>query len=115
MAAFTKGDSRINRNGRPRKDQAITDLIRKELNHKGADGIPKKKTVVKKLIDLALSGDVPALKYLVDRVDGKPVETVDMSAEVNADMGITQMSREERTEYIKKLLDELGYVYRGTK
>jgi hypothetical protein len=73
---FVKGQSG-NPQGRPRSGQALTDIIRKELSKKNTAGIPKKKAVALKLIDLALEGDVAALRYLIDRLDGKPKETVD--------------------------------------
>jgi hypothetical protein len=73
---FEKGDARINRRGRPKKGQALTDILNFQLDQKTGDGKFLRETIAEKLIDLALSGDVPALKYLVDRVDGKPRETL---------------------------------------
>ena len=58
----------INRNGRPPKDQSVTDLLRETVN---------KQDLVDKLVEIAVEkGDIQALKYAIDRMDGKPTETV---------------------------------------
>jgi hypothetical protein len=116
MAAFTKNDSRINRNGRPRKGQSLTEALEKELRKKRETGKTGRAELARVLVDLAINGrDVAALRYIYDRIDGKPVESIDMAAAVNADVGVTQMSREEREAHIKKLLEELGYAHVGTE
>ncbi len=53
--------------GRPPKDEALTDVLR---------GLVDKEDIAKKLIEVANKGDVGALKYVYDRLDGKPRETV---------------------------------------
>jgi len=74
MGQFVKGDPRINRRGRPKKGQTITDILGLLLDRE-KDGELRRVTVAEKLIELAIKGDVAALKYLVDRLDGKPRET----------------------------------------
>lgn len=59
-----------NPQGRPKKGEALTDVLRSKVD---------KETIAEKLIELAMSGDVQALKYVYDRVDGKPVETVNQT------------------------------------
>ena len=62
------GDNPQNRrNGRPPKEQALTDVLRSKID---------KDAVAEKLIEMAMvKGDISALKYVFDRVDGKPTET----------------------------------------
>jgi hypothetical protein len=69
----------INRKGRPKKGTTMTDLLWKELREgvvelTDADNqtlvVSKKQAVAYKLIDLALLGDLPAIKYIFDRIDG---------------------------------------------
>jgi hypothetical protein len=64
---WEKGKS-ANPNGRPKKGQAVTDLLRETAD---------KQALVDKLIELALDkGDIQALKYAIDRMDGKPTEII---------------------------------------
>lgn len=66
-----------NPRGRPPKDRALADLLRRELRKKGPDGRTNNAAVVDGLIALARNGSVEAIKVVFDRVDGKlptPVE-----------------------------------------
>ena len=57
--------------GRPPKGEALTEILRSKLD---------KHAVAEKLIEMAMEkGDLAALKYIYDRVDGKPVETVNQT------------------------------------
>ena len=80
--AYAKGQSG-NPNGRPKIGAGLTDLLRKELNKAGEDKIPLKKKLVRKLIDKAIEGDPACLKYVIDRLDGKPTETIAASVQGN--------------------------------
>jgi hypothetical protein len=111
---FKKGHSG-NPRGRPRSGQAMTDFIRRELSHKDANGVPQKRAVARKLIDLALAGDIHAMKYLIDRIDGKPKEMVDMAAKVNTNTEVVKMSREERMKYIIETVGKMEFVYTGKR
>ena len=57
-----------NPNGRPKKGKSLTEAIER--------GIPYD-LVVKKLKELVMAGDVAAIKYVCDRVDGRPRETLE--------------------------------------
>jgi hypothetical protein len=86
---FVKGDSRINRKGRPKKGQSLTDILDWALDQKRK--IKNKETgeekslllrqmLAQRLINKAVDeGDVPAIKYIFDRLDGRPKETIEMS------------------------------------
>lgn len=57
--------------GRPKKGEALTDILRQKLD---------KEAVAEKLITFAMErDDLVALKYIYDRIDGKPVETVNQT------------------------------------
>jgi hypothetical protein len=74
---FVKNDSRINRKGRPRKGQSLTDILSLRLDEKDETGKLKRQAVVDGLIEAAIGGDVTALRYVFDRIDGKPVEKME--------------------------------------
>ena len=79
---FEKGDNRINRKGRPKKGTALTDILNYKLDTADNTGKMKREAVAEKIIELAICGDVTALKYIFDRVDGKPKESIEIDADV---------------------------------
>lgn len=77
---WEKGQSG-NPKGRPPKEYCFTDLIKEQGNLKDVtvqDGekISRKDALITKLWAMAMGGDVAAMKYLMDRVDGKPLQQV---------------------------------------
>jgi hypothetical protein len=56
---------------------------------------------------------------LIDRIDGKPKEMVDMATEVNTNTTVVsevvKMSREERMKYIIETVGRMGFVYTGKR
>ena len=80
---FDKRPQDINRKGRPPKEYCLTDILKEQGNMEDveiADGvkIARKEAIAQKLWSLAMSGDVNALKYIYDRVDGKPRQSLDI-------------------------------------
>jgi len=73
---FEKGDARINRKGRPKKGQALTDILNYKLDLKNESGKLRREAIAEKLILLAEGGDFHALRYLIDRLDGRPRESL---------------------------------------
>jgi hypothetical protein len=73
---FVRNDSRINRKGRPKKGECMTDILNLKLDQKNTSGKLLREAVAEKLIALAEGGDIAAIKYIMDRVDGKPRETI---------------------------------------
>jgi hypothetical protein len=72
---FEKGQSG-NPRGRPRKKRSLTEALEKELGKKRATGKTGKAELARTLVDLALDGDATAIRYVFDRTDGRPKETV---------------------------------------
>lgn len=74
---FEQGDKRINRRGRPKKGQSLTDILNYTLDQKDEkSGKLRREVIAEKLLALAESGDVMAIRYVMDRIDGKPRETI---------------------------------------
>lgn len=70
---FQPGNN-ANPRGRPRKNETMTAALRGALAEKTADGWPRRKAIAKKLAELAERGDMDAIRYVFDRIDGKSVE-----------------------------------------
>jgi len=69
-----------NPNGRPKKTRCLTHALT-EYGKRIVDAPEGQKAtlqelLVKTLWNLALGGDLMAIKYIFDRIDGKPVETM---------------------------------------
>lgn len=61
-----RGDkANINKDGRPPKGQALTEILRAKID---------KDEIAEMLIAKVREGDLGAIKYVYDRIDGKPTE-----------------------------------------
>ena len=79
MGAFEKNDSRINRNGRPKKGKSLTEALEKAMNRKTAEGKKNYDALADTLVKLAIEDkNITAIKYIMDRIDGKPTETINI-------------------------------------
>jgi len=86
---FVKNDPRINRNGRPKKGECMTDILNRALDQErkikeGETGKEKililRHALAEKLISKAVDeGDITAIKYIFDRLDGKPKESIELT------------------------------------
>ena len=77
---FEKGKSG-NPNGRPKKGESITDALMTylaEVKYGKGDG---KRALAEKLFALAMDGDVSAIKYIMDSVDGAPRQIAEVKQE----------------------------------
>ena len=86
---FEKNDPRINRKGRPKKGECMTDILNWALDQKRTikdSGTGEEKSLLlrhilaEKLISKAVDdGDVAAIKYIYDRLDGRPKESIELT------------------------------------
>jgi len=73
-----------NLNGRPKKNASLTEMLAKYGNKKVVapeypeiNGLRLKDALAKRLWQLAVySKDLPSIKYIFDRIDGKPAQTI---------------------------------------
>jgi hypothetical protein len=74
---FQKGQSG-NPHGRPRIDQSVTPHIRRLLQEKRA-GRTRAEHVATTLVDMAENGDLNAIRTVLERIDGKVMDQVDVT------------------------------------
>lgn len=87
--AFKPGSSG-NPAGRPKLGESFTDIIRERVNVvKGKNGDRIADQIIDKLIARALKGDTKAAAYLIDRVDGKSNQSMDIGLKENTDLNIS--------------------------
>lgn len=72
-----------NPNGRPPRDWTVKGLIEDALEEQDETGVPYKKAVTNKLRQLALKGDIQAIKEIHNRLDGMATQDVKLDATVN--------------------------------
>lgn len=76
---FVKGDPRINRSGRPRKGDSISEYFR---NHVKCEEIKQQ------IVDRAAQGDEAFVKMFIEYGFGKPVSSVELSGPDGGDIQI---------------------------
>ena len=81
---FAKGESG-NPHGRPRKGETMTDILRQisaeSISEKGGGKVEIKTAMARKLVAMALGGDLSAIKYVYDRIDGFPTQAIQQQDE----------------------------------
>lgn len=79
MSKFKKGQSG-NPKGRPKKEESITSLLRDKLSKKTGES---RKTaadqIAAKLVDMAISGNMDAIREISNRVYGRPKQTSEIT------------------------------------
>lgn len=86
--------------GRPKgstKPKIMADALVVALNREADEGKTRKLAkIAEKLVDLAESGDVAAIREVFDRVDGKPHQSMDVDAALNGELRLRWMNQAEQ-------------------
>ena len=69
---FKKTGADANPKGRPKRDWTVAGLIELAMEAEKETGVPYKKAVYDKLVKMADSGDIQAIKEVNQRLDGMP-------------------------------------------
>lgn len=129
--AALKGRPSNNPNGRPRKAQGLTDLLRTYLDKKDpADKVARKQLMVEELYRRAMGGwavdplddthmvyvrgSDEMLRYAFDRVDGKPIQALEHSGFEGGPVEV-ELTPDERNARILALLEKLNADHRATQ
>jgi len=82
---FNNNPENINRNGRPPKEHTLTDILKEALSQPRTEsGKLKKQELIDLMLELALDErDKDMIKYIFDRTDGKPRQSMDIDAKTN--------------------------------
>jgi len=102
-----------NPHGRPKKRTLSEELrARAEEQYAGRDDATYARTVAEKLFDLAVAGEIAAIKEIFDRLEGRPRQAIELSADEQKrkliENAIDVLMREtgvERDTAVKDLLD----------
>lgn len=94
--AWKKGQSG-NPNGRPPKAKAMSEELRRLLQ-RHAPGTKRSnlEVLVAKLVELAHGGDKDALRYIFDRLEGRPAQALEFSGDEARPLHITYVRGSEQ-------------------
>ncbi len=91
-----------NPKGKPKGARHFSTLIREAIQ-KVAEGEdePADRLIVKQLVERAKKGDLQAIDRVIDRVDGKAEQTINVDADVHTDDGLTSEQKEALLNLLK--------------
>lgn len=91
-----------NPKGKPKGARHFSTLI-KEAIQKVAEGDdqPADRLIVKQLVEKAKKGDLQAIDRVIDRVDGKAEQTINLDADIHTDDGLTKEEKEQLLNLLK--------------
>ena len=72
----------LGNNNNPTGRPSFKAELRRELEENGGATKPKIARLAKKAIAMALKGDMRAMEFVADRLDGKPVQAIEVSGQV---------------------------------
>lgn len=91
-----------NKNGRPKKNFSMVDILKQELGKVDPKlKLKYKRIIAKQLVIQASNGNTKALREVFDRVDGRPKQSVDLTSN-------GQTAIKDELLKLRSLIDELS-------
>ncbi len=88
-----------NPHGKPKGSRHLTTLLREAIEKISSDeDEPADRLIVKKLVQMAKSGDMRAIELVLDRIDGKASQAVVLE---NNAVGLTDEQREKLDDLLR--------------
>jgi hypothetical protein len=106
LKPFPKGVSG-NPGGKPRRIP-LSDVIREELEKKNNGKAVNNVAIARKLIQMALAGNLDAIREIADRVEGKPRQRSEITGADGAPLFEAPGTREELERRLAVLLNKGG-------
>ena len=95
---FKENPENINRNGRPKKGLALTDVMRDMLESKGEDGKEKRVKLAESVLAMAMEGDQACIKMIWEHLEGKPVQKNIIEAEIKDKSALSKYFEDKTKE-----------------
>ena len=100
MANFRDNPEYINRKGRPKKGKSVTDILlkygKKRIIERNGKKVSSIDILVEEMWSLALSGDINAMKYIIDRIDGKATVFVQQKTDMDLTYNVVKDDIEKK-------------------
>lgn len=112
--SFVKGDSRINRKGRPKKGESIAEKFRDALAERVNGDYSKLDSLIDKVVDKALKGDQQAIEFVLARGWGKLIDRIEVTPRQQFDLSKLSDEEIENLENIQKKLAERDMLEDGS-
>lgn len=91
-----------NPKGKPKGARHFSTLLREAIIKVAeGDDMPADRMIVKQLVDKAKKGDLQAIDRVLDRVDGKAEQTINLDADIHTDDGLTLEEKEALLNLLK--------------
>jgi hypothetical protein len=100
--SFKKGDSRINRKGRPKVGQSLSEKFKDAMAERLNGDYAKLDSIIDAVVTKAMKGDQAAIEYVLARGWGKLIERVEQT-NVNQNYDFTNLSLDERLKLLEQL------------
>jgi len=103
---FKQSDPRINRGGVPSEVRAFHNWMRQSfarfLQERAEDGLTDGEHIIRTLIQKAKDGDMKAIEYVLDRMGGKPLQSVEVGTEFSFNF-LSEADRIRAIESVKRI------------
>lgn len=105
-AGFNKNPGNINKKGRPKREWTWAGLL-EQAAEETKDAKTRKQIVTEKLYELAEKGDMTAIKEVMNRTDGMPKQSTDVTTG-GEKLNAIEMSDEKYAALITRAYKEIG-------